>query len=144
LLDFMAEHIYPNEVRYYSEAARLAVERLSDCGGAEALARQAGLWNLFLSESRFGGRRSLESRVCTPLRDHGQFASRAGGLHCSAPDTGNMEVLLRYGTLEQQKRWLEPLLAGEIRSAFAMTEPLWLRRTRRTSRVRSLATARST
>src|SRR6266403_1008429 len=125
LLDFMAEHIYPNEVRYYSEAARLGpwsvypiVEEL------KPLARQAGLWNLFLSESRFGGA-GLSNLEYAPLCEiMGSSLLAPEVFNCSAPDTGNMEVLLRYGTPEQQKRWLEPLLAGEIRSAFAMTEPL--------------------
>jgi len=125
LLDFMAEHIYPNEVRYYSEAARLGpwsvypiVEEL------KPLARQAGLWNLFLSESRFGGA-GLSNLDYAPLCEiMGSSLLAPEVFNCSAPDTGNMEVLLRYGTPEQQKRWLEPLLAGEIRSAFAMTEPL--------------------
>jgi acyl-CoA dehydrogenase len=125
LLDFLAEHIYPNEVRYYSEAARLGpwsvypiVEEL------KPLARQAGLWNLFLSESRFGGA-GLSNLEYAPLCEiMGSSLLAPEVFNCSAPDTGNMEVLLRYGTPEQQKRWLEPLLAGEIRSAFAMTEPL--------------------
>ena len=89
----------------------------------KAKARAAGLWNLFLPESqlRRGPRPTSSTRRCA--RSWAARASAPEVFNCSAPDTGNMEMLVRYGTPEQQERWLEPLLDGEIRSAFAMTEP---------------------
>jgi acyl-CoA dehydrogenase len=121
---FMAAHIYPNELRYYEEAERLGpwkefpvVETL------KPLARAAGLWNLFLPDSVHGpGLTNLEYAPLCEIMGRSLLAPEI--FNCSAPDTGNMEVLARYGTPEQQERWLKPMLAGEIRSAFAMTEPL--------------------
>ena len=121
---FMTEHIYPNERRFYQEAEQLGpwkaypvVEEL------KPLARAAGLWNLFLPESDHGaGLTNLEYAPLCEIMGRSHLAPEV--FNCSAPDTGNMEVLARYGTPEQQDRWLKPLLAGEIRSAFAMTEPL--------------------
>jgi acyl-CoA dehydrogenase len=120
---FMAEHVYPNERRYYDEAEKLGpsavypvVEEL------KPLARAAGLWNLFLPESDHGA--GLTNYEYAPLCEVMGRSHLAPELfNCSAPDTGNMEVLARYGTPEHQERWLKPLLAGEIRSCFAMTEP---------------------
>ncbi len=123
LLQFMETHIYPNEVRFYQEAEELGpwavhptVEEL------KPLARAAGLWNLFLPESGHGaGLSNLEYAPLCEIMGRSHLAPEV--FNCSAPDTGNMEVLARYGTPEQQAQWLTPLLAGEIRSAFAMTEP---------------------
>jgi acyl-CoA dehydrogenase len=121
---FMAKHIYPNERRYYQEAEQLGpwqiypvVEEL------KPLARAAGLWNLFLPDTEHGaGFSNLDYAPLCEIMGRSHLAPEV--FNCSAPDTGNMEVLARYGTPDQKKRWLMPLLAGEIRSAFGMTEPL--------------------
>ncbi len=123
LLAFMDEHIYPNEERHLQQVEQLGPWQVS--GVLEELkpkAREAGLWNLFLPESPHGaGLTNLEyAPLCETM---GRSLLAPEVLNCSAPDTGNMEVLARYGTPEQQARWLKPLLAGEIRSCFAMTEP---------------------
>ena len=118
----MDEYIYPNEQRFHDEiernrwAATRVVEYL------KAKARVAGLWNLFLSDSNVGaGLTNLEYAPLCEIMGRSLMAPEV--FNCSAPDTGNMEVLARYGTAEQKERWLNPLLAGEIRSCFAMTEP---------------------
>ena len=121
--DFMDEHIYPSERRFYIEAESLGpwavhpvVEEL------KTKARAAGLWNLFLPESAHGaGLNNFDYASLCEVMGRSHLAPEV--FNCSAPDTGNMEVLVRYGTPEQQERWLKPLLAGEIRSCFAMTEP---------------------
>ncbi len=122
LASFMEEHIYPNEQRFYDEIER---ERWSPTRIIEELkpkARAAGLWNLFLPHDEHGA--GLSNLEYAPLCEiMGRSAMAPEAFNCSAPDTGNMEVLARYGTPEQQERWLKPLLAGEIRSCFAMTEP---------------------
>jgi acyl-CoA dehydrogenase len=120
--DFMADHIYPHERRFYQEAERLGpwaihpvVEEL------KVRARAAGLWNMFLPSHVRGGLSNLEYAPLCEIMGRSHLAPEV--FNCSAPDTGNMETILRYGTQAQKDCWLQPLLAGEIRSAFAMTEP---------------------
>ena len=124
LTAFMDEHVYPNEANYHRQISD--GDRWQPAPIVEELkpkARAAGLWNLFLPESEYGA--GLTNVEYAPLCE---IMGRVPGLgpevfNCSAPDTGNMEVLVRYGTDAQRRRWLEPLLAGTIRSCFAMTEP---------------------
>jgi len=124
---FMAEHVYPAEPLYWQqlEANTQVGKRWTPLPVIEALkpkARAAGLWNLFLPESERGA--GLSNQEYAPLAEiMGRVPWASEVFNCSAPDTGNMEVLVRYGSAAQQERWLVPLLAGEIRSAFAMTEP---------------------
>jgi acyl-CoA dehydrogenase len=121
--EFMQTHVYPNEARYFAQAEQLGpwsvlpvVEEL------KPLARAAGLWNLFLPDSQHGaGLSNLDYAPLCEIMGRSLLAPEV--FNCAAPDTGNMEVLARYGTPEQQAQWLRPLLDGEIRSCFAMTEP---------------------
>ena len=123
LMNFVERYIYPNDQRFYREAEELGPWQIYPI--VEELkpeARKQGLWNLFLPDSEFGaGLSNLEYAPLCEIMGHSHLAPEV--FNCSAPDTGNMEVLVRYGTKEQQERWLTPLLAGEIRSCFAMTEP---------------------
>ena len=122
LTAFMDQHIYPNEQKFHEQ---IAASRWTPTAIVEELktkARAEGLWNLFLPESENGaGLTNLEYAPLCEVMGRSVMAPEV--FNCSAPDTGNMEVLARYGTREQQERWLEPLLAGKIRSCFAMTEP---------------------
>ena len=122
--EFMDEHVYPNEELYHRQIDE-ADDRW-DCPPVldelKAKARAAGLWNLFLPESDKGaGLTNLEYAPISEVMGRVSFGSEV--FNCSAPDTGNMEVLERYASEENKEKWLKPLLAGEIRSAFAMTEP---------------------
>jgi len=124
LTAFMDEHVYPNEAivrQQIADGDRWQPTRIVEA--LKARARAAGLWNLFLPESDYGaGLTNMEyAPLCEIMGRSPALAPEA--FNCSAPDTGNMEVLVRYGTADQRRRWLEPLLAGEIRSCFAMTEP---------------------
>lgn len=132
LTAFMEAHIYPNERRLYEEAERLGPWAVYPVVEAlKPLARAAGLWNLFLPPTADGaqGARSAHGAGLSNF-DYAPLCEIMGRSHlapevfnCSAPDAGNMEVLARYGSPTQQARWLQPLLDGEIRSCFAMTEP---------------------
>ncbi|MEW9050986.1 MAG: acyl-CoA dehydrogenase [Neobacillus sp.] len=125
LTNFMEEHVYPNEKVYAQQldeqenrwsAVPTIMEELKDKAKAE------GLWNLFLPESEFGaGLTNLEYAPLCEIMGRSPIGPEV--FNCAAPDTGNMEVIVRYGTEEHKEKWLKPLLAGEIRSCFSMTEP---------------------
>ena len=123
LSEFMDKHIYPSETLIKKEIAdgdRWQPSKIVE--GLKSKAREANLWNLFLPESELGaGLSNFEYAPLCEVMGRSPYAPEV--FNCSAPDTGNMEVLSRYGTSEQQTEWLVPLLDGEIRSAFAMTEP---------------------
>lgn len=124
---FMDQHVYPAEAAVHDEleantAAGKRWTPLQTIERLKPLARAEGLWNLFLPESTLGA--GLTNQEYAPLAEiMGRVPWSSEVFNCSAPDTGNMEVLVRYGTPQQQAQWLKPLLAGGIRSAFAMTEP---------------------
>ncbi|MEU8547338.1 acyl-CoA dehydrogenase family protein [Streptomyces roseoverticillatus] len=125
LLAFMDEHVYPAEAVAEEQRAGLDDPWTAPpvVAGLQAEARRQGLWNLFLPDEEYGA--GLTNLQYAPLAEitgrSPQLAPTA--LNCAAPDTGNMELLAQFGSEEQRKRWLEPLLDGRIRSAFAMTEP---------------------
>ena len=122
---FMDAHVYPNEPTYHAQLEGFGqnrwqvppiIEELKDKAKAE------GLWNLFLPDSDQGA--GLNNADYAPLAEEmGRVVWSSEVFNCAAPDTGNMEVLVRYGAREQQEQWLKPLLAGDVRSAFLMTEP---------------------
>lgn len=122
---FMDARVYPNESTYAEQLAGFGSNRWQVIPIVEELkeeAKKAGLWNLFLPDSEEGA--GLSNLDYAPLAEEmGRALWSSEVFNCSAPDTGNMEVLTRYGTKAQQDKWLTPLLAGEIRSAFLMTEP---------------------
>lgn len=119
---FMDAHVYPNEKRYFEEVAADRWGHPPVLEELKAKAKAAGLWNLFLPESEHGaGLSNTEYAPLCEIMGRVHFSSQV--FNCSAPDTGNIETLIRYGSEAQKARWLQPLLDGEIRSAFAMTEP---------------------
>jgi acyl-CoA dehydrogenase len=128
LLSFMNSHVYPAEKVFAEQVAQAAAagqvwQRPRVIDELKAAARQRGLWNLFLAGHPDGaGLTNLQYAPLAEITGHSPSIAPEA-LNCAAPDTGNMELLAEFGTAEQQRRWLRPLLDGEIRSAFCMTEP---------------------
>ena len=124
VLRFMDEYVYPAEPKFHRQVVssedRWAIPPVLEDLKAEA--RKRGLWNLFLPGEHGAGLTNLQYAPLAEITGHSPNLAPAA-MNCSAPDTGNMEVLALFGTEEQQKHWLQPLLDGEIRSGFAMTEP---------------------
>ena len=123
LRTFMDEHVYPNEQTFHDQVEQgNRWESVPIMEELKQKARDAGLWNLFLPESEYGG--GLTNLEYAPLCEiMGRSTIAPEAFNCDAPNTGNIEVLVRYGTEDHKQRWLKPLLNGEIRSCFAMTEP---------------------
>lgn len=122
LEQFMGQHVYPNELRYHEELSGLE-DRFSTIPLVEelkTLAKEQGLWNLFMPKDH-GGLSNAEYAPLAEIMGRVYWSSEV--FNCNAPDTGNMEVFIKYATEQQKADWLQPLLAGEIRSSFAMTEP---------------------
>jgi acyl-CoA dehydrogenase len=126
MLDFMANHVYPAEVVFHEQLEELedrwAWDSVLVLAELRAEARRRGLWNLFLPGEEGGGLTNVQYATLAEISGRSLHLAPAA-MNCAAPDTGNMEVLAVAGNDEQKERWLKPLLAGEIRSAFAMTEP---------------------
>jgi acyl-CoA dehydrogenase len=126
LLDFMDTHVHPAEQVFHEQLGQLedkwAWDSVPVLAGLRAEARSRGLWNLFLPGDHGAGLTNLQYAPLAEITGRSGHLAPAA-LNCAAPDTGNMEVLAQFGTDAQKKEWLEPLLEGEIRSSFAMTEP---------------------
>ncbi|GHJ53691.1 acyl-CoA dehydrogenase [Nonomuraea sp. TT08I-71] len=125
LLDFMDSQVHPAEQVFHEQLGQLddrwAWDSVPVLAELRAAARKRGLWNLFLPGEHGAGLTNLQYAPLAEITGRSHLAPAA--VNCAAPDTGNMEVLAMFGTDEQRERWLEPLLDGEIRSSFAMTEP---------------------
>ncbi|MFE3227569.1 acyl-CoA dehydrogenase family protein [Nocardia sp. NPDC059228] len=125
MLEFMNDHVYPAEKVFAEQLAQLddkwAWDSVPIIGELRAEARWRGLWNLFLPGEEGAGLTNLQYAAVAEISGRSHLAPAA--MNCAAPDTGNMEVLSLFGSGQQREKWLEPLLEGEIRSAFAMTEP---------------------
>ena len=123
LVAFMDKHVYPNEHRYDEELAaqKSRWQQPSVLDELKAKARAEGLWNLFVPMDHGGELSNYDYAPLCEIMGRNHWAPEV--FNCSAPDTGNMEVFIKYGSAEQKERWLKPLMAGEIRSCFGMTEP---------------------
>lgn len=123
LIQFMDEHVIPNEALYFEQIEQNRWHTPPIMEEMKAKAKEAGLWNLFLPKAYGEYSPGLTNMEYAPLAEiMGRYQFSPEVFNCSAPDTGNMEVLAKYGNDEQKERWLKPLLEGKIRSAFAMTE----------------------